>query len=413
MALPLTGLSTDWLSTHNSSSSADYILPTLIYTLIISPPTQDFNIISNLFFIQRFRAKKAIDGEAAYCLTNLEAAISFLETVDLATLKVDDANPPKQPNSRSRSRSPITSRSLTPDIPFTPVGDPLANLSEKLAMAHVAAASAASSAHQSTATGAIGSNPSASSSTTSLQPSALGGAATRRLSYLTPIDLATSAATSAVSTADQGIRGIGNTLESSYKFLFGRMEKRGEELPKTLEDARRLVDSPTTEALEWQQETAQIPAAISGLGMDGGGASTSNMKRVESATSIMSNQSGKKAEEKEQSTGGLRGAAAIPAAVAADKLETVMNLGTSLGRFAVRGFSRSSTPTTPATNTDSALASIRALGAPSQENAHKGHKREDSAPVVDLLSVRQFFPALYHRVFANYYNRHSQIWRTP
>jgi len=383
----LTGLSVDWLSTHNSSSSADYILPTLIYTLIISPPTQDFNIISNLFFIQRFRAKKAIDGEAAYCLTNLEAAISFLETVDLATLKVDDANPPKQPNSRSRSISPVTSPSLTPDIPFTPVGDPLANLSEKLAMAHVAAASAAASAHQSTATRAIGSNPSASSSTTSLQPSALGGAATRRLSYLTPIDIAASAATSAVSTADQGIRGIGNTLESSYKFLFGKMEKRGEELPKTLEDARRLVDSPITGSLEQQQEALQVTAAISGLGMDGG-ASTSNIKRVESATSIMSNQSGKKAEEKEQSTGGLRGAAAIPAAVAVDKLETVMNLGTSLGRFAVRGFSRSSTPTTPATNTDSALASMRVLGAPSQENAHKGHKREDSAPVVDLLSVR-------------------------
>lgn len=387
MTFRLTGLSVDWLSTHNSSSSADYILPTLIYTLIISPPTQDFNIISNLFFIQRFRAKKAIDGEAAYCLTNLEAAISFLETVDLATLKVDDANPPKQPNSRSRSISPVTSPSLTPDIPFTPVGDPLANLSEKLAMAHVAAASAAASAHQSTATRAIGSNPSASSSTTSLQPSALGGAATRRLSYLTPIDIAASAATSAVSTADQGIRGIGNTLESSYKFLFGKMEKRGEELPKTLEDARRLVDSPITGSLEQQQEALQVTAAISGLGMDGG-ASTSNIKRVESATSIMSNQSGKKAEEKEQSTGGLRGAAAIPAAVAVDKLETVMNLGTSLGRFAVRGFSRSSTPTTPATNTDSALASMRVLGAPSQENAHKGHKREDSAPVVDLLSVR-------------------------
>ena len=387
MTFRLTGLSVDWLSTHNSSSSADYILPTLIYTLIISPPTQDFNIISNLFFIQRFRAKKAIDGEAAYCLTNLEAAISFLETVDLATLKVDDADPPKQPNSRSRSRSPVTSPSLTPDIPFTPVGDPLANLSEKLAMAHVAAASAAASAHQSTATRAVGSSPSASSSTTSLQPSALGGAATRRLSYLTPIDIAASAATSAVSTADQGIRGIGNTLESSYKFLFGKMEKRGEELPKTLEDARRLVDSPITGSLEQQQEALQVTAAISGLGMDGG-ASTSNIKRVESSTSIMSNQSGKKAEEKEQSTGGLRGAAAIPAAVAVDKLETVMNLGTSLGRFAVRGFSRSSTPTTPATNTDSALASMRVLGAPSQENAHKGHKREDSAPVVDLLSVR-------------------------
>src|SRR5204862_4149419 len=69
-----------------SSSSADEILPTLIYTLITTPP-EGINIISNLLFIQRFRASAKLDGEAAYCLTNLEAAISFLENVDLASLR--------------------------------------------------------------------------------------------------------------------------------------------------------------------------------------------------------------------------------------------------------------------------------------------------------------------------------------
>ncbi len=47
---------------HQSSSSADEILPTLIYTLITSPP-EGINVISNLHFIQRFRAASKVDGE--------------------------------------------------------------------------------------------------------------------------------------------------------------------------------------------------------------------------------------------------------------------------------------------------------------------------------------------------------------
>ena len=72
-----------------SSSSADEILPTLIYTLITSPP-DEVNVVSDLHFIQRFRAQGKIDGEAAYCLVNLEAAVSFLETVELPTLRADE-----------------------------------------------------------------------------------------------------------------------------------------------------------------------------------------------------------------------------------------------------------------------------------------------------------------------------------
>ena len=91
---------------HQSSSSADEILPTLIYTLITTP-TEGINVISNLHFTQRFRNNNKIDGEAAYCLTNLEAAISFLETVDLASLRSDEPleGPPKSGSRPSTPRS--------------------------------------------------------------------------------------------------------------------------------------------------------------------------------------------------------------------------------------------------------------------------------------------------------------------
>lgn len=364
----------DWLSTHNSSSSADFILPTLIYTLIISP-TQNFNIISNLFFIQRFRAKKAIDGEAAYCLTNLEAAISFLETVDLATLKVED---PDEGRPRSRSRSPLAkaeSGSGTPEIPWAPVSDPLSNLTDKLAAVHATAEAATAEDVSKSNVKTTGANPTALLSTLSLQlPPATNNAISagsgmpRRLSYLTPIDIASGA----ISTADQGIRGIGSTLESSYKFLFGKMEKRGEELPKTLEEARKLVDSPIVGSFDDEKF----------LENDGG------LKRVASEVSIKSTQSHKA--EKEPTFGTPPRSSTTPAAVAAEKLG---HLGTSLGRFAVRGFTRSTTPAASASTvsqTDVLAGAAKGLGIAGVDKGHS-HKREDSAPVVDLLST---FPDL-------------------
>lgn len=275
---------------------------------------------------------------------------------------MEDADEGRTP---SQSRSPLPreeSRSETPDIPWSPVGDPLSNLTDKLAAAHAAAATAAveSALKPSNVTRAI--TP-ASPSTISLQPSAtisLGHGVPRRLSYLTPIDLANGA----ISTADQGIRGIGNTLESSYKFLFGKIEKRGEELPKTLEDAMKLVDSPADGGFE-EEKTATL------IETEGG------MKRVESEASI------KSVKRDKEPTSGTPPRATTPAAAAAEKLGS---LGTSLGRFAVRGFSRNSTPAAAAlTQTEVLAGAAKGLGIVSQD---KGHKRNDSAPVVDLLSVR-------------------------
>lgn len=281
---------------------------------------------------------------------------------------MEDANEEVVPRSQSRSPLPNEgSRSETPDIPWSPVGDPLSNLTDKLAAAHAAAAAVTveNTSNSSNAMRAIESSSSASSPTISLQPptnTALGPGFPRRLSYLTPIDLATGA----ISTADQGIRGIGNTLESSYKFLFGKMEKRGEELPRTLEDARKLVDSPVAGNGFQEEKTAAL------IDTEGG------LKRVASEASIGS------LKRETEITPATPPRATTPAAAAAEKLGS---LGTSLGRFAVRGFSRSSTPAaaTTLTQTEVLTGAAKGLGIVTQD---KGHKRNDSSPVADLLSVR-------------------------
>lgn len=61
----------DTLSHFHPSSSADEIMPMLIYTLITLPP-EHLNVVSDLRFIERFRWEPKLFGEAAYCLTNLE-----------------------------------------------------------------------------------------------------------------------------------------------------------------------------------------------------------------------------------------------------------------------------------------------------------------------------------------------------
>ncbi|KAI9790420.1 MAG: hypothetical protein M1833_001937 [Piccolia ochrophora] len=214
---------------HPSSSSADEILPTLIYTLITTP-TEGVNIISNLCFIQRFRSENKIDGEAAYCLTNLEAAISFLETVDLASLKADEA-PSGPPMNKSQPLRPTDPSPLPSQAELTP--NVLQSQDLDIPAKHL---------------------PSAAQPQ---PPSSTPPAHQRRISQLLqPSTDAFGAASDAViNTADQSFKTIGNTLESSYKFLFGRLKERevggdgvGEDgkvvVPKTLDDARKLVSSP-------------------------------------------------------------------------------------------------------------------------------------------------------------------------
>ncbi len=201
-----------------ATSSADEILPTLIYALITMPPVE-LNVISDLNFIQRFRGSSRIDGETAYCLVNLEAAISFLETVDLSSLRAEEAASGK---SASNQKSEITPMSLglsqEPDF-----------------LQHTA------------------------SKGTAADTSAATTKAQRRLSNLiqaqtNKIEAASDAVReSIIESADQALGRINDTLDNSFKFFFGGLRnndpnspvKAQPELPRTLEDARKLVSSPT------------------------------------------------------------------------------------------------------------------------------------------------------------------------
>ena len=219
----------DTLSHFHPSSSADEIMPMLIYTLITSRP-EGIDVISNLHFIQRFRNENKIDGEAAYCLTNLEAAITFLETVDLATLREDEAL--SGPKSNSRPSTPKIINSMTP-AHLTTAG---------LSPAEVTATSA-SPTITTTPSSPTGARPSVQhnrSISDMFQPPAVLGAA----------------GDAVLNTADQGFKSIGLSLEGSYKFLLGKLKERQEELtgkpsdiivPKTLDDARKLVSTPPPE----------------------------------------------------------------------------------------------------------------------------------------------------------------------
>ncbi|KAJ3035868.1 hypothetical protein HDV00_003341 [Rhizophlyctis rosea] len=67
------------------TSSADTILPLLIYLVVrINPP----RLVSNIRFVQKFYPIDKMDGYAAYCLTNLSAVHSYLESVDASMMEL-------------------------------------------------------------------------------------------------------------------------------------------------------------------------------------------------------------------------------------------------------------------------------------------------------------------------------------
>ena len=213
----------DTLSHFHPSSSADEIMPMLIYTLITSRP-EGINVMSNLYFIQRFRNESKIDGEAAYCLTNLEAAITFLETVDLASLREDEvpSGPPK-PNTPGLERP--EHMTLPPAGPAAPAMSD-ANASPEISKAQP-------TPHQ------------------QLQPS------NRKISNMfQPPPQVMGAAGAVRSTADHGFKTLGNSLGESYNFLVSKLKERQEDpsspaadlvVPKTLDDARKLINPPPPE----------------------------------------------------------------------------------------------------------------------------------------------------------------------
>lgn len=217
-----------------SSSSADEILPTLIYTLITSSP-EDMNVVSNLSFIQRFRASSKVDGEAAYCLVNLEAAISFLETVDLSSLRADEF--PEGPAKSSSSPTTPTSEQHVAALPNKPL--PAKAVKPTIAPVTVESTEKSTSPIETT-------KPLPSPKTPATNPLIQQQ---RRISALVQQQGRNIEARrdDLLNAADKVYESINGTLENSFQFVFGRFREQtsgDSPLPKTLEDARKLVSSP-------------------------------------------------------------------------------------------------------------------------------------------------------------------------
>ncbi|KAI1457731.1 hypothetical protein F4805DRAFT_427130 [Annulohypoxylon moriforme] len=341
----------DTLSHFHPSSSADEIMPMLIYTLITMPP-EKLNVISDLHFIQRFRWEEKLEGEAAYCLTNLEAAITFLQTVDLASLRADEASSgPLKPESR-------------PDTPKTETFPP----------AYTAGLSAPASSSASI-------NSENAQSSKSLPPSTDLRAAIqrRRLSDLiqTPAQALGTASDSLFNTADQGFKTIGNSLGDSYKFLLGKLRDSsasGRELavPRTLDEARKLIGTPppeddasvdgSTSAQGGGDDTKQPAVAKDDKVLTLlGGRKVSRDRSTDSTRSARSVSSSTKkvvfAEENKEKPAAAAAAAegSSPASSNPALVESMRNFGNSLNpmnRFSgismMRGFGRAATiPVTP------------------------------------------------------------------
>ncbi|KAK5079897.1 hypothetical protein LTR70_005628 [Exophiala xenobiotica] len=236
-------------SMHGSSSSADEILPTLIYALI-SAPVEGINIISNLNFIQRFRGNTKIDGEAAYCMTNLEAAIGFLEEVDLASLRADEV-----PEGQKKTPSGL-------ETPLVEKPEPFPTFS--------------TTALASTSTDSV----SAVGKTTppqGIQTKAFANARPRTSprhqrtlsDLLKPVHNANEAVRA---SAREGLDNISNTLDNSLKFFFGRLKEQASDpsraddltVPKTLDEARQLVSKPPTPILEQDGAAMSETSSIAG-----------------------------------------------------------------------------------------------------------------------------------------------------
>ncbi|GIJ88743.1 hypothetical protein Asppvi_007670 [Aspergillus pseudoviridinutans] len=217
-----------------SSSSADEILPTLIYTLITCPP-EGINIISNLLFIQRFRSSNKIDGETAYCLTNLEAAISFLENVELSELRADETQEGKV---QLNNETTLTSDSL--------------NTSQRMSKASVSTVTKANASPEISKSAV---KEDAAERLLKQQPPATPQQPRLNNLFQPPSKVLGAANDAVRNTADQGLKNISASLDSSFNFLFGRLKELQSSqlsakdggnpiLPKTLAEARRLVTSP-------------------------------------------------------------------------------------------------------------------------------------------------------------------------
>ncbi|GAW11068.1 hypothetical protein ANO14919_004070 [Xylariales sp. No.14919] len=331
----------DTLSYFHPSSSADEIMPMLIYTLITMPP-ENLNVISDSNFIQRFRWEEKLEGEAAYCLTNLEAAITFLQTVDLASLRAEEASiaPSKPGISKTETFPPAFTAGLS-----IATSSPVVTTSENVS----------------------GTKPAQTAS------SLRAAVQRRRLSDLiqTPAQAIGTASDSFFNTADQGIKTIGSSLNESYRFLLGKLRDSSADgreviVPRTLDDARKLVETPSPEdAMSLDdpaltQHNEDVDRSLGGrddkLFSLVAGKKAVRDHSTDSMRSGRSTSSSKKVVFAEDGKEKVSSLSQTPLAASSNPalVESMRNLGSSLNPISrlssmsmMRGFGRTATPTTP------------------------------------------------------------------
>ncbi|KAK4241675.1 hypothetical protein C8A03DRAFT_40898 [Achaetomium macrosporum] len=264
----------DTLSHFHPSSSADELMPMLIYTLITLPP-ENLNVISDVNFIQRFRWEPKLVGEAAYCLTTLEATISFLETVDLSTLRADET--PTGPLNKGAGSSPASKGETFPPA-FSPTSPSPATTTLSPNPSAESAASASLNA-------ALKQSASPSQTPTGFRATVNAQFRNpRRLSDLvrntpTPAQALNAASDAVLNTADQGLKTIGTSLGDSYKFFLGKLRERVPEVllskdgeggvivPKTLDEARKLIGTPPLLPAQEAEVVAGSSSSSGGSGL--------------------------------------------------------------------------------------------------------------------------------------------------
>ena len=390
---------------HQSSSSADEILPTLIYTLITCPP-EGINVVSNMNFIQRFRSANKINGEAAYCLTNLEAAITFLENVDLATLRSDEAI---DGTSKSSSRAPTPSAEngdswASKGGAVSPATTPLTAVPPRLS-------SSASSK--------------AASSNDTRPPTPRSPSSQRRLSALfQPPASAFGAASDVVrNTADQSLKNISTTLDSSFKLLFGRLKEQHVQstsgdaqgpiaVPKTLDDARKLVSpkpaldeegniSETSSFTEQEEQNNpredRLLDLITGTGKN----------RERSADSALSSNSGNKRLARSSTQPISPSPPTSVPATAVDSMRSLGNTLNPLNRFAgmnvMRGFGRNPAPSPVAISaTPQAQVDTSKENAESKDITDEGKLEPPIARFLEVESVGELKVAELETLLKDY-----------
>ncbi|ODQ67042.1 hypothetical protein NADFUDRAFT_81660 [Nadsonia fulvescens var. elongata DSM 6958] len=239
-------------SSSSPSSNADIILPSLIFCIVYFKSSNPF---LNLLFIKRFRNEQKLEGEALYCLTNFEAALSFVGQISLQDLNLNESSLIEQGVSTSTINVLKTSRL----IDFTCYTD------DHLSSSNIPSAAADGRSN-------VGRGRRATSS-----PFNLGGLANSLVN----------------GTVDSLNRPNNASFENTFKFLMGKLASSASlEKPSAVEKRGSSTSLSSTVSTKGSEETILGKHLISEVLSTTTGSSVGDSYDSESLLSVSSNNSG-------------------------------------------------------------------------------------------------------------------------